>query len=112
MRRIAKLEKGIGALLLLLLAVQIQDRAVDVVQQLGVVLDGGAAAEEDNDLLLLGLHFAQEGEEKQETLVALAQDVALLQAVDRAVLLLLVDIDVERARSQRDSSQILCNSRC
>lgn len=61
-RRIAKLEKGVGSLLLLLFAVKIQHRAVNVVQELGVVFDRVAAAEEDNDLLLLGLHFSEKGE--------------------------------------------------
>lgn len=62
MRRIAKLKECVGPLLLLLLAVEIQHRAVNVVQQLRVVFDGVAAAEEDNDLLLLGLHFSEKGE--------------------------------------------------
>lgn len=61
-RRIAKLKECVGPLLLLLLAVEIQHRAVNVVQQLRVVFDGVAAAEEDNDLLLLGLHFSEKGE--------------------------------------------------
>lgn len=94
MRRVAKLKERVGPLLLLLLAVQVQHRAVNVVEQLGVVLDAVAAAEEDNDLLLLGLHFSQERKEQEEALVALAQDIALLQPVDGAVLLLLVDVDV------------------
>jgi hypothetical protein len=61
-RRIAKLEECVGPLLLLLLAVKIQHRAVDIVQELRVVFDRVAAAEEDNDLLLLGLHFSEERE--------------------------------------------------
>jgi hypothetical protein len=61
-RRIAELEECVSSLLLLLLAVKIQNRAIDVVQKLGVVFDGITAAEEDNDLLLLGLHFSEEGE--------------------------------------------------
>lgn len=94
MRRIAELKESVGPLLLLLLAVQIQNRAVNVVQQLGVVFDRGTAAEEDNDLLLLGLHFSEEGEQQQEALVAFTKDIALLQTIDCAVLLLFVDVDV------------------
>lgn len=56
---IAKLEKGIRPLLLLLLAVEIQNRTVDVVEKLGIVFDGVAAAEEYNDLLLLRLHLSE-----------------------------------------------------
>lgn len=94
MRRVAKLKESVGPLLLLLLAVQIQNRAVNVVQQLSVIFDRGTAAKEDNDLLLLSLHFSEEGEQQQEALVAFAKDVALLQTIDCAVLLLLVDVDV------------------
>jgi hypothetical protein len=36
---VAELEEGVCALLLLLLAVEVKDRAVDIVEQLGVVLD-------------------------------------------------------------------------
>ncbi|KAJ6438178.1 LOW QUALITY PROTEIN: acetyltransferase [Purpureocillium lavendulum] len=98
MRRVAELEERVGALLLLLLAVQVQHRAVDVVEELGVVLDRVAAAEEDDDLLLLGLHALQEREEEDEPFVGLAQHVALLEALDGAVLLLLVHVDTRGAR--------------
>ncbi|TKW56812.1 hypothetical protein CTA1_6381 [Colletotrichum tanaceti] len=102
---VAKLEKGVGPLLLLLLAVQVQHRQVDVVEQLGVVLDRVATAEEDNDLLLeVAL---EEREEQQEALVGVADDVPLLQVLDSAVQLLLVDVDVQRARPQRDAGEIL-----
>lgn len=60
--RVAKLEECVGSLLLLLLAVKVQHRAINVVQELGVVFNRVTAAEEDNDLLLLGLHFPEEGE--------------------------------------------------
>lgn len=53
---VAKLKEGIRSLLLLLLAMKIQHGAVDIVEQLGVIFDGIAAAEEDNHLLLLLLH--------------------------------------------------------
>lgn len=105
---VAELEKRVGPLLLLLLAVQVQHGAVDVVEQLRVVLDRVAAGEEDDDLLLLLLHPRQEGEEEDEALVGVAEHVALFQTLDGAVLLLLVDVDVERARPQRDAGEVLC----
>jgi hypothetical protein len=49
---IAELEESVGALLLLLLSVKLENGEINVVQQLGVVLDTGAAGEEDNNLLL------------------------------------------------------------
>ncbi len=107
MGRVAELEEGVGALLLLLLAMEIEDGEINVVEQLGVVLDGVTAAEEDNNLLLLVLHRLEEREEQDETLVGLAKNVALLQALNSAELLLLVDVDVEGARAQRDASKIL-----
>jgi hypothetical protein len=62
MLSVAELEEGIGSLLLFLLAVKIQDGAVNVVEELGIVFDRVATTEEDNDLLLLSLHSSQEGE--------------------------------------------------
>jgi hypothetical protein len=59
---VAELKEGVGSFLLLLLAVQIQDRKVDVVEKLRVVLDAVAAREEhDNLLLQVAL---QEGEQE------------------------------------------------
>lgn len=109
MFRVAELEKGVGPLLLLLLAVEIQHGAVNVVEELRVVLDRGTAAEENNDLLLLGLHASQKGKEQDKSLVGVAENVALLQSVHCTELFLLVDIDVEWARSQRNSRKILCS---
>lgn len=80
--------------MLLLLAVQIQDGAINVVEELGVVFDRVAAAEKHNDLLLLGLHSPQEGEEQDKSLVSVAQNVSLFKTIHSAVLLLLVDVDV------------------
>lgn len=107
--RVAKLKKGIGSFLLLLLAMEIQHGAVNVVEKLRVVLDRGTTAEEDNNLLLLGLHASQEGEEQDKSLVGVTKDIALLQPIDCTVLLFLVDVDVEWAGSQRNSSEILCH---
>lgn len=60
---IAELEECIGSLLLLLLAVQLQDRQIDVVQQLSVVFDTVTRRKEHNDFLLL-VPF-QKGEPRQ-----------------------------------------------
>ncbi len=102
---IAKFKKGVGPFLLLLLAVQVQHGQVDVVEQLGVVLDAVAAREEDDDLLLeVAL---EERKQQQKTLVGVADDVALLQAFNGAVLLPVIDVDVQRTRPQGDTRQIL-----
>lgn len=93
-RRIAEFEKGIGSLLLFLLAVKVEHRAVDIVEQLGIVLDGSTAAEEDNDLFLLLVHLAQKGKQQNKASISIAQNIALLQAIDGTKLLLLVDIDI------------------
>lgn len=94
MLRVAKFEKCIGTLLLLLFAVEIQHGAVNVVEKLGIVLDRGTAAEEYNDLLLLGLHSSQEGEEQNESLVGVTENIALFQSINCAKLLFFVDVDV------------------
>ena len=76
----AELEKSGGALLLLLLAVNVEHGHVDVIEQLGVVLDGIARREEDDDLLLPIL--LEEGEEQHEAVLRLADDEALLERRD------------------------------
>ena len=60
----AELEEGCGALVLLLIAVEVEDREVDVVEELRVVLDRVARGEEDDHLLLEVL--LEEGEEQHE----------------------------------------------
>lgn len=102
---IAKLEKRIRPLLLLLLAVQIQHRQIDIVEQLGVVLHRVTTAEKDDDLLLQVA--LQEREQQQEPLIRVAEHVPLLQVRNGAVLLLLVDVHVQRPRAQRDARQVL-----
>lgn len=82
-----------------------QNRQVDIIEQLGMVLDRVAAAEKHNNLLL-EVPF-EEGEEEQEPLVLVANDVALLERLDGAVRLLLVDVDVEGPRPERDARQVL-----
>jgi hypothetical protein len=49
---VTELEESVGTFLLLLLAVQFQHGKVDIVEELGVVLDAVTAGEENNDLLL------------------------------------------------------------
>ena len=102
---VAELEEGVGALLLLLLAVQVEHGEVDVVEELGVIGDAVAATKEHDDLFIAVA--LEEGEQQQEALVGLAQHIPLLQALDRAVLLPVVHVDVQRARAQRDARQVL-----
>ena len=102
---ITKLEEGVGSLLLLLLAMEIKDRKVDIVKELGVVLHTSTATEEDNDLLLeVAL---EEREEEKEPLVGLADNITLLETLHGTVLLLLINVDVQGTGSQRDTSKIL-----
>jgi hypothetical protein len=49
---VTELEEGVGSLLLLLLAVEVKDRKVDIVEEFSMVFHTSAATEEDNDLLL------------------------------------------------------------
>ena len=102
---IAKLEESVGAFLLLLLPVEIEDVEIDVVQELGVVFDRVAAAEEDDNLFFL--HLFQEGEEKKEPLVGVTYDIALFEALHRAMLGLLTNIDIQRSRLEGDACEIL-----
>jgi hypothetical protein len=112
----------IGTLLLLLLAlvvsiravrsnqkewgthVQVQNGNIDIVQQLCVVLYRIATAEKDDDLFLeVALEKAKQ---EEEPLVALAHDIALLEHVDGTGRFLLVDVDVQRAGTERDARQV------
>lgn len=86
---------------------EVKHGAVNVVEELSVVLDGGTAAEKDNDLLLLGVHLAQEREEQDEASIGIAQDIALLQTIHGTKLLLLVDIDIQGSGAQRNSGEVL-----
>ena len=83
---------------------QIQNRCVNVVQQLRVIFDGIAAGEEDDDLLLKV--FFEEGEEEEEAAVGGADDVALRERRDGACALGLVDVDVERAGAKGYSREV------
>lgn len=91
--------------------VEIQYWNVDVVEQLGVILDRVAAREEDDDLFLQVL--LEESEQQHEPPIRLANHVSLFQHVDGRSLLLRVDVDVERTRSEGYTSEIsdLCGLR-
>ena len=78
---------------------QIKHRQRNVVEEGGVISDRSAAAQEDDDLLVLLLHFPQERVEKDEALIGVAHDIALLKTVDGAVLRFLIDVDVQWAGS-------------
>ena len=94
---VAEFEESVCTLLLLLLAVQVQNGQIDVVEEFGVVLDTVTRREEDDDLLLGVL--LEECEQQLEPHVTLADDVTLLETGDSAVLLLVVDVDVQRSSS-------------
>ena len=92
---IAELEKGIGPFLLFLLAVEVENWQINVVEQLGVVFDAIAGGKEDDDFLLeVAL---EKGEQEQEAFVGVANHIALLESLDRAVLFSVVHIDVQWA---------------
>ena len=101
---ITEFEKRIRPLLLLLLAVQIQDWKIDVIEEFRVVFDAITAGEEDDDFLLKVA--LQEGEEQEEAFVRVTDHVSLFQTFDCAMLLLVVDVDIEWAWSERYPCQI------
>ncbi|KAH3686753.1 hypothetical protein WICPIJ_002275 [Wickerhamomyces pijperi] len=94
---VTELEERVGTLLLLLLPVKIQHWQINVVQQLGVVLDRVTRGQEHDNLLLDVL--LQEGEQQEETLVGLTHNVTLLQSVNGGSFLFGVNIDEQRPRS-------------
>jgi hypothetical protein len=49
---VTELEEGVGSLLLLLLAVEVKNRKINIVEKFGMVFHTGATTEEDDDLLL------------------------------------------------------------
>lgn len=102
---VAEFEEGVGAFLLLLLAVQVQHGEVDVVEQFAVVFDAGAGGEED-DVLFGGVAF-EEGEEEEEAHLGRARHVALLETCDCAEFFLVVDVDVERTWAEGDAGEVL-----
>lgn len=84
---------------------EFQNRQVDVVEELGMVLDTVAAGEENNNLLLQVT--LEERKQQQKPLIRFTKHISLLQTFDRTVFLAVVDVDVQRTRAQRDPCQIL-----
>lgn len=84
---------------------QIQHRQINVVQQLCVILDARARAQEDDNLLLL-VEPLQEAEEEEEPLVCLTYDVALLESVGCGGFGVVVDVDVEWAGLEGDAGEV------
>lgn len=70
-----------------------------------MVLDAVATTEEDDDFLLQ-IAF-QETEEEEETLVCLANDVALLETLDRGMFLAMINVHVQRTWPQRNTREII-----
>ena len=76
---------------------EMEHRDVDVVKKLGMILDGVAATEEDDNFLLE--LFLEEGEEEEESWFRGADDVALSKGVNGASGVVILHIDVDSARA-------------
>jgi hypothetical protein len=83
---------------------KVEDRDVDVVEQLAVILYGVTTREEDDNLFLHVLF--QKGEEEEEAAVGRANDVTLSKSRDSTCRLSLIDIDLQRARSQGHPGEV------
>jgi hypothetical protein len=127
-RSVTELEEGVGSFLLFLFALhthgrvsirrnesmsrititrthmQIKYRHIDVIQQLGVVLYGIAARKEDDNLLLC--MPLQKRKQQQEPFIGFAHSVPLFQVLCGRRRLVLVDIDVQWTRTERDSRKV------
>lgn len=89
---IAKLEEGIRTFLLFLLAMQVEYREVNVIQEFRVIFHAAATGEKHDNLLLeVSL---EEGKQEQEAFVRVAKDVALFKGVHGTVFLRLIDVDI------------------
>mmetsp|Transcript_21272 Transcript_21272/g.72049 ORF Transcript_21272/g.72049 Transcript_21272/m.72049 type:complete len:255 (-) Transcript_21272:890-1654(-) len=102
---LAELEERGSAFGLLLSAVDVHDRHINVVQQVGVELYGVARGEEDHDLVLLMVPF-QERKEEAEAVPRRDDHVALLQRVHRRGRLAVVDADVDGFRPDGEARQV------
>mmetsp|Transcript_59862 Transcript_59862/g.120159 ORF Transcript_59862/g.120159 Transcript_59862/m.120159 type:complete len:337 (+) Transcript_59862:174-1184(+) len=105
LRLAAKLEKSGGALLLLLLPVDVHHGHVDVVEELGVVLDAVAARKEHHDLFVAVP--LQKSEEQQEAFRRGAHDVALLQTPHRRLRFVVVHPHVHGLALDAEAGQVL-----
>jgi N-acetylglutamate synthase/N-acetylornithine aminotransferase len=69
-----------------------------------MVLHRVATTEEHDDLLLEVL--LEECKEEHEPLIRVADDITLLEHVDGGGLLLVIDVDVEGSRTERDAGEV------
>lgn len=106
---VGELEKGLRALCLLLLAMNGHDGQVDVVEQFVVVFDAHARAEEDHHFFLAIL--LEEREEKEESLLGRNDHVALFEALNSGIFLMVVDANVDGLLLERQLGQIVCFGR-
>jgi hypothetical protein len=83
---------------------KVEDRDVDIVEQLAMIFYGVTTREEDDNLFLHVLF--QKGEEEEEAAVGRANDVTLSKSRDSTCRLSLIDIDLQRARSQGHSGEV------
>ena len=93
-----KFEESPCASFLLLLAMQVENRQVNIIQQSRKVVNACTRTEEDNDLLLRML--LQESEQQAESNVGRAHDVTLLKAFSCRVIVSSFHVDIQRARPQ------------
>mmetsp|Transcript_86 Transcript_86/g.336 ORF Transcript_86/g.336 Transcript_86/m.336 type:complete len:256 (-) Transcript_86:293-1060(-) len=103
--RLAELEERGGPLGLLLVAVNVLDRNVDVVQELRVKLHRVARREEDHDLLLLHVPL-EEAEQQQEPSLAGRHAVPLLDVLSGGLRPVVVHADVHGRFSERELRQV------
>lgn len=102
---VAKLEECGRTLLLFELAVQLENRDLNEVEEFSMELDAVARGHEDDDLLVEIL--LEEGEEQTKALSAVAHYITLLQTFDSRNVLGRVDVDLKGALAKRKFGQIL-----
>ncbi|KAI9881319.1 MAG: hypothetical protein M1823_006666 [Watsoniomyces obsoletus] len=77
---IAELEESVGPLLLFEIAVEFENREINVVEEFGMVFDTVATRAEDDDLLFR--HLLEKREEQEKSLVRFADNIALFKTGD------------------------------
>lgn len=123
---VTELEEGVCAFLLLLFAlryeckrhfsimerearedtnVEVQNRYIDVVEELGVIFYRVTTREKDDDLLLEVL--LEEGEEEEEAAVGGADNVSLRKCCDGTRFFRAVHVDVEGTGTKRYPGEVL-----
>jgi hypothetical protein len=73
--------------------VEIQDGDIDKVEEFGVVLDGLATGEEDDDFLLC--ITMEEGKEEQESFICFTDNVTLLRCFHGRMFHVGVEVDIQ-----------------